>query len=367
MDNYSLSYPGKIIFGNGERRQLPSLLPAGAVLVICGRHSRKRIADELLPLLNGRKTELLSDINPEVPISDVIRACDAARRICASAVIGWGGGSAIDCAKAVAALAPCDGNAADYFYGRKKISSKGLFFAALPTTAGTGAEVTGNAVICDPETGIKQSLRGVGMVADLAIVDPELTFDCPPRVTAASGMDALTQGLESLISKKADTVSSALALQAVKRLFFHLEDACRNIPAAREAVAEGSMLAGLAFSSSGLGAVHGIGHPLGSICHIPHGVCCALLLPVILKWNYSVCREKLDAIAAELGLADGNALISAITALNGRLGIPANARSYGLSAEKFDFIVRNSRSGSMKCNPRDLSDADIIKILEELQ
>ena len=125
MDNYSLSYPGKIIFGNGERRQLPSLLPAGAVLVICGRHSRKRIADELLPLLNGRKTELLSDINPEVPISDVIRACDAARRIKASAVIGWGGGSAIDCAKAVAALASCDGNAADYFYGRKKISSKG--------------------------------------------------------------------------------------------------------------------------------------------------------------------------------------------------------------------------------------------------
>lgn len=366
MGNYSLSYPGKIIFGNGERKQLSSFLPDGALLVICGKHSRKRITEELLPLLTDRQVELIADINPEVPIADVKRACNAARQIKASAVIGWGGGSAIDCAKAVAALSPCDGDEADYFYGRKKITSKGLFFAALPTTSGTGAEITGNAVICDPETDIKQSLRGAGMVADLAIVDPELTFDCPPAVTAASGMDALTQGLESLISKKADTVSSALALQAVRKLFFNLEDACKNVPAAREAVAEGSMLAGMAFSSSGLGAVHGIAHPLGSICHIPHGVCCALLLPVILKWNSPVCREKLDAVAVQLGLPDGTALIGEISALNARLGIPANARNYGLSPEKFDFIVKNSRSGSMKCNPRDLSDAEIVQILEEL-
>ena len=366
MKPYSISYPDKIIFGNGERKQLASLLPDGALLIICGKHSQKRINDELLPVLKDRPVELIADINPEVPIADVERACAAARRINAKAVIGWGGGSAIDCAKAAAALAPCQGETADYFYARKSITSKGLFFAALPTTAGTGAEITGNAVICDPATGIKQSLRGAGMVADLAIIDPELTFDCPPSVTAASGMDALTQGLESLISRKADTVSSALAMQAVKKIFAHLENACTNLEEAREAVAEGSMLAGMAFSSSGLGAVHGIGHPLGSICSIPHGVCCALLLPIVLKWNYSVCTEKIDHIAAELGLADGTELIQNIIQLNSRLGIPVNARFSGLNTAQFDFIVKNSRSGSMKCNPRELSDEDISEILREL-
>ena len=366
MKPYSLSYPAKVIFGNGERKQLPSLLPEGALLIICGKHSRERITTELLPQLDGRTVELIADINPELPIADVERGCSAARKINARAVIGWGGGSAIDCAKAVAALAPCTGDVTDYFYARKSITRKGLFFAALPTTAGTGAEVTGNSVVCDAATGIKQSIRGVGMIADLAIVDPELTFDCPPAVTAASGMDALTQGLESLLSRKADTASSALALQAVLKLFANLEGAYKNIPEAREAVAEGSMLAGMAFANSGLGAVHGIAHPLGSICHIPHGICCAMLLPIVLKWNYPVCDEKMDLIATTLGLTDGAELIDRIIQLNSRLGIPENASSYGLSAEQFGFIVKNSRSGSMKCNPRELSDNDIIGILEEL-
>ena len=366
MSSYSLVFPGKIIFGNGTRKQLVSALPAGAVLIICGKHSQRRITEELLPLLNDRQTELIADVSPELPLPDVVRCCAAARRINARSVIGWGGGSVMDCAKTVAALAPCEGAEIDYFYGRRNISAKGLFFAALPTTAGTGAEITGNAVLCDPETGIKQSLRGTGMVADLAIVDPELTFDCPPAVTAASGMDALTQALESLFSKRADQVSSLLASQAAIKLFNHLEKACQYDPAAREAVAEGSMLAGMAFASSGLGAVHGIGHPLGSICHIPHGVCCALLLPVLLKWNRPVCREKMDAAARLLNLPDGDALIVEISALNRKLGIPATARQYGLKMEHFDFIIKNSRSGSMKCNPSDLSDEDIAEILKEL-
>lgn len=167
-------------------------------------------------------------------------------------VIGWGGGSAIDAAKTAAALMRQEGSVADYFYGRRKIGGKGCFFAALPTTAGTGAEITPNAVLTDPDTGIKQSIRHDTMFADIAIVDPELTWDCPPGVTAASGFDALTQGIESYLSKKANVASEALALKAAADVFTMLLPAVReSVLPARTMVAEGSMLAAMAFAQSG--------------------------------------------------------------------------------------------------------------------
>lgn len=365
--SYSLSFPGKIIFGAGERRKLAELLPAGPVLFVAGRHSASRIQSEIVPALGGRSFELIADISPEPPLADVERALAAARRIGAASVVGWGGGSAMDTAKSVAALLPLSGPVADYFYNRREIPGHGLFLAEVPTTAGTGAEITPNAVLLDPETGIKQSLRGTGLYADLALVDPELTYDCPPAVTAASGFDALTQAIESFISRKANPVSKTLAMQAAKNILSSLHPAWSGEIQARNFVAEGSMMAAMAFSSSGLGAVHGIGHPLGSILHVPHGVCCAVLLPTILKWNLEAAHDDLEDLALALTQdPDPANLIELITELRSWLELPADFKAYGLAPEHYDFIVRNSRSGSMKCNPRDLSDDDVRRILEEL-
>lgn len=365
--NCEFHLPGRILFGCGERRGLPGLLAPGNVLIVTGRHSRRRVEAELLPALEGRTVRLVSDASPEPPIPDVERIIAAGREIDAGCVIGWGGGSAIDAAKTAAALMRQEGSVADYFYGRRKIGGKGCFFAALPTTAGTGAEITPNAVLTDPETGIKQSIRHDTMFADVAIVDPELTWDCPPGVTAASGFDALTQGNESYLSKKANVASEALALKAAADVFTMLLPAVReSAPPARTMVAEGSMLAAMAFAQSGLGSVHGIGHPLGSLLHVPHGVCCAILLPALLRRNLPACREKMEVLAGMLVQDSAEAMIAAIEELRRAVGLPENFSRYGLKEEHFDFIVKNCRSGSMKSNPRDFSDDEVRMILKEL-
>ncbi len=363
---YALDYPGRIRFGRAERMQLHRALPPGPVFIVTGRHARARVERELLPQLTGRAVQLFPDVPPDPPLADVELIRRAARELGAAAIIGWGGGSAIDAAKAAALLLHEPLPVREYFYGRSKPAGRKVFLATLPTTAGTGAEITGNAVLSDPETGIKQSLRHDTMTADLAIIDPELTYDCPPTVTAASGFDALTQAIESFLSRKSNAASRALALQATRQIYFGLSDAFTGDCAAKDLVAEGSMLTAMAFSSSGLGAVHGIGHPLGSICHIPHGVCCAVLLPTILKWNLAADRQQLTELAYALLGQEPEVLIQTLKELRQNLGLPSNFRSYGLRREQYDFIIGNCRSGSMKCNPRTLSDEEVRQILEAL-
>ena len=361
-----VSLPAEIHFGRGIRNRLVASLPPGPVLLIAGKHSRNRIETEVLPLLAGRKFRLFSGVSPEPPLEEVEAVLAAGREIGAVSVVGWGGGSAIDVAKSVAVLLPCPGPVADYFYGRRNIPGKGAFFAALPTTAGTGAELTANAVLRDPETGVKQSLRGGDMLADLALIDPELVYDCPPRVIAASGFDALTQAVESFISRKATPVSRLLAAQGAQKLFHHLQKAFEGELAQLDPVTEGSMLGAAAFGQSGLGAVHGLAHPIGSILHVPHGVCCAILLPTVLRWNLAAAHDTLSELAGELGCASPEELIDRIEMLRKTLHLPENFREYGLAPQHYPFILANCRSGSMKCNPRDLSDAELTELLEAL-
>ncbi len=363
MSQYELFFPNRIVFGNGKRHELPKLLPAGNVLFVCGRHSVSRIWEEYRELFAAGRAFLVDKISPEPPLAEVERCIEAIRRHHVGAVVAIGGGSVIDAAKVAAVLAHNQYAVADYFYGRHKIEKKGVFFVAMPTTAGTGAEITPNSVLIDPETSIKQSVKHPFMFADIALVDPELTFDCPPLITAGSGMDALTQAIEGFISRGANRVSKLLAKEAAKLIFDNLAD-CQNNPAARSRVAEGSMLGAMAFTQSGLGSVHGIGHPLGSLLHVPHGVCCAILLTEVLKFNRPSC--DLNELAAYLGLEDDVALIQQLSALRQKLGLPDDFKAYGLKKEHYSFIVKNCRSGSMKTNPRDFSDAEVVQLLESL-
>lgn len=365
--NYTLNFPGQIIFGDGSISTLSKAVVAPQrVLLVAGSHAvTNGTCDRLLEYLTGN--EVCNETGPgaEPTLEDVDRLIIAGRDFAADAVIAVGGGSVLDAAKAAAAIIPAGGLCADYFSGDKKINSKGLLFVALPTTSGTGAEITPNSVLIDPVTDVKKSLRHQTMFADFAIVDPELTWSCPVGLSAASGMDALTQAIESYISRGANTVSKALAKRAVELIYPALPKVCSNPMdrVARSDMAEGSMITAMAFSQSSLGAVHGIGHPIGSSLHVPHGLCCAILLPRVLKWNSSVSQAELNELACVIGSSD---LIGSIEKLCSELNISKGFGEYGLSEDHFDFIVKNCRSGSMRSNPREMTDTEVIAFLRQL-
>lgn len=377
-DGFELLYPPRIVFGSGACDRIPDLVrditgvPQTRTLVVCCRHvdtpefHRRLAGDGKI-----RIVAVVSGIPREPPPSCVDDIAAQIRRAGAACVVAIGGGSVIDAAKAAACLAPVPGAmAAAYFLGEKMVSSPGLPLIAVPTTAGTGAEITRNSVLTDPGSAVKQSVRSPFMVPAAAVVDPALTLSCPPELTAGSGLDALTQAIESFLSLRANAVSRALARDAVQRLVEHLPQAFRDGGdlAARTCVAEGSLLSGMAFSQSGLGAVHGLAHPLGALLAIPHGLTCAILLPHVLRWNLPVCRDLLEALGQAAGGApDAEAFATRIERLCHELGVPRNFSAYGLRDEHLPHIVANCRSGSMKTTPRPLSDSAVVEFLRKLQ
>ncbi len=290
------------------------------------------------------------------------------------AVLGLGGGSAIDAAKAIAGVATLPGTIWDY-HGGREIEQAGLPFVAVPTTAGTGAEVTRNAVLVDPRDHAKYSIRDDRWFARVAIVDPELMTGMPPAITVSTGSDALCQAIESFTSIGANAVTDALAREAILRIGRSLERAWEsgNDMDAREDMAYGSLMAGMAMSSARLGGVHGMAHPLGSHFGIPHGVICGLLLPYTMAYNLNWSTAKYAEVGRLMGvrrpagdlLADADAAVDHVRRLLRRIGIPEHLSAYGVTADHFDAIIAESLpSGSLQHNPRPLQAADVRAILE---
>lgn len=372
MTSYTLRRPPAVRFGEHTSDELPVLLPSSCrrVLLLTGRHAGTH-AERLRTALtrSGRDVLLLQGVTPEPPPDEIDRIVHAARDFHADCAVALGGGSVIDAAKAAAVLIPAEGTCLDYFSGKREIEKAGVFFAALPTTAGTGAEMTNNSVLTDPATKIKKSLRSPLMTPSLALVDPLLTHDAPPALTAACGLDAFVQAAESCTSLKANSYTKALALTALGKIAFALPKAFADgsDAAARSAMAEGSMLTGLAFSQSGLGAVHGLAHPVGSLKHVPHGVACAVLMTPVFRFNAETNPAPYAEMARALGIGDTAAdFTDFAAALAERLAIPRTFGFCGLTRDDFPFIVKNCRSGSMSCNPRPVSDAEAEGLLASL-
>ncbi len=368
--DFTLNYPPTIIFGAGSAARLPSLLPYGvkSLVVTGGAGQGKPWLEKLMALFPADKTLFASGLGAEAPLPGVDRLIGLGRDGKVGAVVAVGGGSVIDAAKAAAAIIPCSGMVTEYFEGRSKISSKGLFFAAAPTTAGSGAEITCNAVLISPESGKKQSIRHPLMVPDVAVVDPELTLSVPPETTASSGMDALVQAVESYTSSSWNPASRALAETAVGIILGSLLRAWKDGTdlEARTAMAQGSLLSAMAFSQSGLGAVHGLAHPIGSLLKIPHGLVCSILMSHIFEWNMPVCSGEYGVLAAKCGFRSPHELLRAIESLRDGVAIPSSLHGFGLAEKHFDFIVKNCRSRSMQTNPRPMSDAEVRELLYRL-
>nr|HPN84849.1 iron-containing alcohol dehydrogenase [Victivallales bacterium] len=271
--NYQLKYPTKIIFACGAISTLPGIIKNEKTLFVIGKSSEKNgLRDRLNKILSGSNFIILcGEVGEEAPLESVDKIVDIGRKENANILIGIGGGSVLDATKAAAGIIPTGGQVADYFHGSSKIKSKGITFIAAPTTAGTGTELTENAVLSDKKTLTKKSIRSEHLIPDVAIIDPELTFLCPPTLATNSGMDALVQAIESLVCPESNNPSRALALKSVCLILDNLQKAVAGDNDAKIAVAEGSMLSAMSFSQTGLGAVHGLAHPVGIKFDIPHG------------------------------------------------------------------------------------------------
>lgn len=369
MNGFTFHTPPKIVFNWGAVSQLPAEASAlgQKALVVCGRSLRA--SGRLEAILAGlRAAGLEPSVHegvPPEPDLTALQACMDAAAGCDS-VIAIGGGSVLDIAKGGAALSDTGATAAEYF-GGKPVPDSGKPLIALPTTSGTGSEVTWVCVLVDHETRRKASIRGPGMMPRVAIVDPELTVSCPPMVTAHSGADAFVQAVEAYTSRGANPMTDALALEAARLTARWLETAVREPESreAREGMALGSMMAGIALNTSRLGLVHGLAHPIGAVTGAPHGLLCGLLLPPVIRFNSDAAAPKYGRLATELGLAspDTDSLIEFTEALLDRVGIPRRLSALGFNPADLDWIAQETMpSGSTKANPRPVTVEDAKEV-----
>ena len=323
----------------------------------------------------GIDYQLFSDVeaNPSTDVLDAAVALLKARNC--TAVIGVGGGSSIDTAKGVAAMATNPGNILDY-EGYDKLTQPPLPIFAIPTTSGTGSECTASTVFTNKRTLFKTVIVSPRLFPRLAILDPALTLKLPAAITAAPGMDALTHAIESYVSRQANPISQAMALQAIRMIAGSLEKTyfVGTDMDAREQMLLGSFLAGVAFSQSRLGNVHAISHTFGGVFNIPHGIANAALLPSVIKFNLPACPERFRDIAIALG-ADVTGLsveqaaartVEAVVALNQAIGIPATIRELGVDLEFLPQMVSDSmRSGNVLVNPRLTTARDVERLITD--
>jgi alcohol dehydrogenase class IV len=304
----------------------------------------------------------------------------AARDQAADVIVGFGGGAAIDTGKAISALLTNPGDPLDYLEiigAGKPLVNPAAPYIAIPTTAGTGAEVTMNAVLAAAEQRLKVSLRHPSMLPRIALVDPTLTYTLPPAITASTGMDALTQVIEPFVSNKANPLTDALCREGIKRAGRSLRRAYQHPddPIAREDMALASLFGGLALANAKLGAVHGFASPIGGMFPAPHGAVCAVLLPHVMEANIralemregaSSTLRRYDEIAQILtGDQTARALDGArwVRALTADLSIPPLS-TYGITRDDLPVIAEKAASASsMQGNPVKLTHDELIAIL----
>jgi len=371
----------KIIFGAGTLVELERLLPSFGTRALVVTGSNPDRAKPLLDILNFQKIESFTlTTNGEPKINDVAEGSDVASDFECDFVISFGGGSVIDTGKAISTLLCNEGDPLDYLevIGKgKPIQIEPVPFIAIPTTAGTGSEVTSNAVLFSPEHQVKVSLRSPLMLPRLALVDSTLTHSAPPHVTAQSGLDALTQVLEPFVSNKANPMTDALCRDGLQRAGRSLLRAYQQPDdgAARKDMALVSLFGGLALSNAKLGAVHGFAGPFGGMFDAPHGGICARLLPFVMEANIAALRERqpdsdalrrYDQIAQ---LLTGNSQAVAQDGVNfvhnlcEKMNI-APLSTYGLTEADFPVLIEKSAvASSMQGNPIKLTVDEMHQIL----
>jgi len=354
LATYQIMLPAKIRFGagcletvGGEARETG----ARRVLLItdpgvCAAGLADRVKEHLEKA--GMAVDLFAEAEPEPTLPKLNSVARDMRHNNYDLLVGVGGGSSMDTAKALSILLAHGGRSEDYV-GVNKVPGPGLPVFTLPTTAGTGSEVTNIAVFGDPAQELKMGMVSPYLLARLALVDPTLTYGCPPKVTAASGMDALVHAIECYVGKKAHTFSDALALEAMRLIVANLTAVVKDgsNKEARNGISEGALLAGMAFGNSGAGAVHALAYPLGARFHVPHGVANGLLLSYVTEYNLDANLAKYATVARMLGVnTEGlsprkaaRSVVEATRALAAEIGLPIRLRDLGVPREALEGMA----------------------------
>ena len=378
-----LPVPTDIHFGCGMLRSLPERIKsAGGAKALVVTDPGVRAAGIL-----DRVTKVLRDAGCDFAVFDGVKAdsgstliddtvAELQRHAC-DAVVGVGGGSSLDTAKAVAALATNPGPALAYV-GLHKVRNRALPMVAIPTTAGTGSEVTLWSVFTDDTRAVKVAIGGTLLHPAVALCDPELTLDLPPMLTAATGMDALAHAVECYTNNACQAISGSLALQAIELIGRHLRSAVlngRNLQS-RYGMMLAATMAGIAMNSTRLGLAHALAMPLGSWdLRVPHGVVLAVTLPAVMEFNHLAEPDRFADVARALGedvsrdsrLDAAGRAVAAVRNLARDIGIPAGLSGFGFREEHIAPVVEEAmRSGNVPVNPRRACAEDLTRILRQV-
>jgi len=371
-------------FGAGARKELPEVLNRMGVkkALVCTDKGLLKVgtAQKVTEVLDqcGFPYEIFSEVKPNPTVTNVKDGIKAFADAKADCIIAIGGGSAMDTAKGIGIVT----NNPEFsdivsLEGVAPTKKKSVPIIALPTTAGTGAEVTINYVIIDEERQAKMVCVDPNDIPAVAIVDAELMYSLPKSLTAATGMDALTHAIEGYITKGAWVMSDMYELQAIKMIaeFLPLAVEEPTNPKGREGMALAQYIAAQAFSNVGLGLVHGMAHPMGSLHDIPHGVANALLLPTIMEFNMPKCVEKFGVIAQTMGVDTkgmsaeeaAQAAVDAVKALSIRVGIPQTLTALGIKEEDIPALAAQAIADvCTPGNPRDVTEAEIVELYKKV-
>ena len=380
---FEFSTATQIVFGAGKAREIGAFAQTlgRRAMVVTGRSPER--ADIILEQLSEQRIGSIVFSVPGEPTTDIaLIGAQKARKAACDWVIGIGGGSVIDTGKVIAALLTNKGKLMDYLevIGKgKPIKKMPAPYVAVPTTAGTGAEVTRNSVLESPEHRVKVSMRSPLMLPRWAVVDPELTYTMPPSITASTGLDAFTQLLEAFVSNKANPLTDGicreglrLAAHALVRVF---EDGCDT--EAREAMSLASLFGGLALANAKLGAVHGIAGPLGGMFKAPHGAICGRLLPFVMEMNIKALQmrepespsltryREVAQIVTGKKVAEPSDGINWVRNICSRLKLPPLSE-YKITEADFPLLVEKAQvASSMSGNPVQLIEKELVKILQQ--
>lgn len=367
-----LLQPTRMVFGAGSAAQCADdVLQRGLrrIFIVTSPPVTQHAEQLAAPLrAAGVAVDIYAGIEQEPSIGTFEAALAAARATQPQGVLGVGGGSALDVAKLVAALYAGDQSVRDVF-GIERLAGRALYLACLPTTAGTGSEVSPNAILLDEAERLKKGVISPHLVPDAAYIDPLLTLSAPPAITAATGLDALTHCIEAYANRFAHPIADGYALAGIRAIAGSLEQAVTHGSdvAARTQVALGSLYGGLCLAPVNTAAVHALSYPLGGEYHVPHGVANAVLLPHVLRFNLPACAERYAAMAQAVGLPAGATTaataergVEHLAALSRACGIPPGLGALAIPRSALPELAAAAMTVTrlLKNNPRDLTAAD---------
>ena len=377
MNNYSFSIPQNIVFGIGSLLQLPSLLEkinSKKVLIISGKNLTKLgVVKKVGDIINaaGISYEIFNDVEANPSVETVNAATNAYKESSATSIVALGGGSPMDVAKAVGVLAKYGGEITQY-EGAHLVPGKIVPIIAIPTTAGSGSEVTAFSVITDKSRNYKLTVFSYELIPSYALLDPELIMSLPQSVASSTGIDALVHAIEAYLSTLASPFSDAMAEKAMELIGSNIRVfvANRKNDKAASAMLSASMFAGIAFAWARLGNIHAMAHPLGGYFDVPHGVANAILLPAIIEYNaladtgkYKKIYNYIKKSKAACDDFTSDMLVKELKELTASLGIPATLSEVGVTEDKIpEMSIDAMKSGNILVNPRQ----SVLKDIEML-